>query len=33
VTLPAYRHQGPPLSDEVRQSLLDDLALSDRDAA
>jgi hypothetical protein len=33
VTLPAYRHRSPPLSDEVRQSLLDDLALSDRDAA
>jgi hypothetical protein len=33
VTLPAYHHQGPPLSDEVRQSLLDDLTLSDRDAA
>jgi hypothetical protein len=33
VTLPAYQHQGPPLSDEVRQSLLDDLDLSDRDAA
>jgi Protein of unknown function (DUF3501) len=33
ITLPAYPHQGPPLSDEVRQSLLDDLALSDRDAA
>ena len=33
LTLPAYSHQGPPLSDEVRQSLLDDLDLSDRDAA
>jgi hypothetical protein len=33
ITLPAYQHQGPPLSDEVRQSLLDDLDLSDRDAA
>ncbi len=33
ITLPAYPHQGPPLSDEVRQSLLDDLNLSDRDAA
>ncbi|MCC6421339.1 MAG: DUF3501 family protein [Gemmataceae bacterium] len=32
-TLPSYAHQGPPLSDEVRQSLLDDLALSDRRAA
>lgn len=28
--LPAYGHAGPPLSDEVRQSLLDDLTLSDR---
>jgi Protein of unknown function (DUF3501) len=26
-----YRHDSPPLSDEVRQSLLDDLDLSDRD--
>jgi hypothetical protein len=26
-----YRHESPPLSDEVRQSLLDDLALSGRD--
>jgi hypothetical protein len=33
VTLPAYQHQGPALSDEVRQSLLEDLELSDRDAA
>ncbi len=33
VTLPAYTHHSPPLSDEVRQSLLDDLTLSDRDAA
>ncbi len=33
VNLPTYQHQGPPLSDEVRQSLLDDLELSDRDAA
>ena len=33
ITLPTYQHQGPPLSDEVRQSLLDDLDLSDRDAA
>jgi hypothetical protein len=24
--LPAYRHDGPPLSEDVRQSLLDDLA-------
>jgi hypothetical protein len=29
--LPAYQHQSPPLTEEVRQSLLDDLALSDRD--
>ena len=29
--LPAYRHDSAPLSDEMRQSLLDDLALSDRD--
>src|SRR5262249_19715103 len=29
--LPAYRHDSPPLSDEVRQSLLDDLDLSERD--
>jgi len=28
-----YRHQSPALSDEVRQSLLDDLTLSDRNAA
>lgn len=27
----SYRHQSPPLSEDVRQSLLDDLALSDRD--
>jgi hypothetical protein len=27
-----YQHQTPPLSDDVRQSLLDDLALSERDA-
>jgi hypothetical protein len=33
VTLPAYRHAGDRLTDEVRQSLLEDLALSDRDAA
>jgi hypothetical protein len=33
VTLPSYQHQGPPLSDEVRQSLIEDLELSDRDAA
>jgi hypothetical protein len=29
--LPTYRHDSAPLGDEVRQSLLDDLALSDRD--
>jgi hypothetical protein len=28
---PGYRHESLPLSDDVRQSLLDDLALSDRD--
>jgi hypothetical protein len=28
---PAYRHDSLPLSDDVRQSLLDDLGLSDRD--
>jgi hypothetical protein len=27
-----YSHRSPPLSEEVRQSLLDDLELSDRDA-
>jgi hypothetical protein len=31
VAHPAYQHQSPPLSDEVRQSLLEDLELSDRD--
>jgi hypothetical protein len=31
VTLAAYRHDSEPLGDEVRQSLLDDLSLSDRD--
>jgi len=31
VHLPAYRHESGTLSDEVRQSLLDDLNLSDRD--
>jgi hypothetical protein len=29
--LPSYRHDSAPLGEEVRQSLLDDLALSDRD--
>jgi hypothetical protein len=33
ITLPAYPHQSPALGDEVRQSLLEDLELSDRDAA
>jgi len=28
---PGYRHESPLLSDEVRQSLLDDLELSDKD--
>jgi hypothetical protein len=31
VTLPTYRHDSAPLSEEVRQSLADDLSLSDRD--
>ena len=31
VTLPCYRHESAPLGDEVRQSLLEDLELSDRD--
>jgi hypothetical protein len=31
IALPAYHHESEPLSEEVRQSLLDDLALSDRD--
>jgi hypothetical protein len=31
--LPAYRHASDRLSDEVRQSLVEDLVLSDRDAA
>jgi Protein of unknown function (DUF3501) len=33
VTLPEYQHQSPPLSPETRQSLVEDLSLSDRDAA
>ena len=33
VTLLDYQHQSPPLNEDVRQSLLDDLELSDRDAA
>ena len=32
VTLADYRHDSAPLGDEVRESLLDDLRLSDRDA-
>jgi hypothetical protein len=28
---PAYRHESGPLTDDMRQSLLDDLELSDRD--
>jgi hypothetical protein len=31
VKLPAYRHDSEPLGEEVRQSLLEDLELSDRD--
>jgi hypothetical protein len=31
ISLPEHRHESAPLGDEVRQSLLDDLALSDRD--
>jgi hypothetical protein len=31
VTRDAYRHDSSPLSDEVRQSLIEDLQLSDRD--
>jgi hypothetical protein len=31
LALPAYPHDSGPLSEDVRQSLLDDLALSDRD--
>jgi hypothetical protein len=33
VTNPAYRHDSPPLNDDVRQSLIEDLELSDRDPA
>lgn len=32
IALPAYRHDSGPLSEEVRQSLLDDLQSSDRGA-
>jgi len=28
---PSYRHESPPLGDEMRQSLMDDLELSDKD--
>lgn len=33
ITMPSYQHKSPLLNDEIRQSLLDDLELSDRDAA
>ncbi len=33
LSMPAYRHDSDRFSDEVRQSLLEDLAQSDRDAA
>ena len=33
VSLPTYPHESGPLCDEIRQSLLDDLALSDRERA
>jgi hypothetical protein len=33
VTLPEYMHASPPLSDEVRQSLVADLEMSDKDQA
>ena len=33
VTLPGYSHESPSLSEDVRQSLLDDLDLSDKDVA
>jgi hypothetical protein len=33
IELPDYHHESPPLSDDVRQSLSEDLALSDQDAA
>lgn len=32
VSLSSYRHESPPLGDDIRQSLLDDLEMSDRDA-
>jgi hypothetical protein len=31
VTMASYRHESAPIGDEVRESLLDDLRLSDRD--
>jgi hypothetical protein len=31
VIYPSYHHASAPLSEEIRQSLLEDLALSDRD--
>jgi hypothetical protein len=31
MSLPSYHHHSSALSDEVRQSLLEDLELSDRD--
>ncbi len=31
ITMPAYRHESPPLSSDIRQSLLEDLEMSDRD--
>lgn len=33
VASPSYPHESPPLGDEVRQSLLDDLEMSERNAA
>src|SRR5262249_11963602 len=33
VVSPVYKHESPQLNDDVRRSLLDDLELSDRDAA
>ncbi len=33
IAVPGYEHSSPPLSDDLRQSLLDDLLLSDRDGA
>ncbi len=30
IALPAYRHQSSLLSDDIRQSLVDDLAMSDQ---